>query len=143
MKHKLLNDGNQKTYALVMDSGDKVMENLKRFAEEHHLHACHFNAIGAFQKATVGYFDFDIKDYRKIDIDEQVEVLNIAGDISRYKGEIQLHAHVVVAKKDGTAHGGHLMEGVAHPTLEVILTELPSYLRRQYDENTGLSLIEL
>ncbi len=143
MNHKLLNDGEQKTYALIMDSGDRVMEKIRGFAEENQLRASQFSAIGAFKKANIGYFDFEIKDYKKIEIDEQVEVLNIAGDISLKNGEIQLHAHVVLGKKDGTAHGGHLMEGIAHPTLEVVLTESPAYLRRQYDERTGLSLIEI
>ena len=65
-----------------------------------------------FSKATLGFFDFSIKDYKKIEIDEQVEVLNIAGDISLYKNEIKIHAHVVVGKSDGTAHGGHLLKAL-------------------------------
>ncbi len=143
MKHKLLNESEQKTYALIMDSGDRIMEKIREFAKENQLQASQFSAIGAFKEATIGYFDYGIKDYKKIEIHEQVEVLNIAGDISLKNGEIQLHAHVVLGKKDGTAHGGHLMEGIAHPTLEVILTESPAYLRRQYDDKTGLSLIEI
>ena len=143
MRHKILNDENQKTYALILDSGDEVMNSIMGFAEEHRLQASHFNAIGAFSRATLGYFDFDIKDYKKIEIEEQVEVLNITGDISLYKDQIKIHAHVVLSKKDGTAHGGHLIEGVVRPTLEVILTESPAYLLREYDEEIGLSLIKI
>lgn len=53
----MLNKGKQRTYALIMDSGDKVLENLRSFAIEHYLHASHFNAIGAFANVT-GVFRF-------------------------------------------------------------------------------------
>ncbi len=143
MKHKLLNADKQKTYAIILDSGDEVMQCIQSFAKEQKLKASHFNAIGAFSKATLGFFDFEIKDYKKIEINEQVEVLNVAGDISLFHNEIKIHAHVVVGKKDGTAHGGHLLKAIAHPTLEIILTESPSYLEREMDENAHIPLIKI
>ncbi len=143
MKFKLLNDQQQKTFAVILDSGDEVMENIMSFAKDQRLKASQFNAIGAFSKATLGYFDFDIKDYRKIEMNEQVEVLNIAGDISIYKDECKVHAHVVVGKKDGSAHGGHLLKATVHPTLEIILTESPAYLQREIDKESGIPLIKI
>jgi hypothetical protein len=53
----------------------------------------------------------------------------------------RLHAHVVVGKRDGTAHGGHLLQARVRPTLEVILTESASYLARRHDPESGLALI--
>jgi predicted DNA-binding protein with PD1-like motif len=44
---------------------------------------------------------------------------------------------------DGAARGGHLLSATVFPTLEVILTESPAYLRRQIDEETGIALISL
>ena len=143
MKSKLLNDDKQKTFAIILDSGDEVMESITSFAKEQKLHASQFNAIGAFSKVTLGYFDFSIKDYQKIEINEQVEVLNIAGDISLYENEYKIHAHVVVGKKDGSAHGGHLMKATVHPTLEIILTESPAYLKREMDKDSGIPLIKI
>ena len=46
-------------------------------------------------------------------------------------GEPQVHSHVVVAKRDATAHGGHLLELHVRPTLEVIVTETPTHLRKR------------
>ncbi|HEY2728058.1 MAG TPA: PPC domain-containing DNA-binding protein [Parafilimonas sp.] len=143
MHYKLLNNDKQKTFAVVLNSDDEVMECIKFFANEQHLKASRFNAIGAFSTVTLGFFDFNIKDYKKINIDEQVEVLNIPGDISSYNNEIKIHAHIVVGKSDGTAHGGHLMKGIVHPTLEIILTESPAYLNRKMDEDSGIPLIEI
>ena len=55
----------------------------------------------------------------------------------------KLHAHVVVGKSDGTAHGGHLMEGRVRPTLEIVLVETAAHLKRRSDAATGLLLIDL
>ena len=74
---------------------------------------------------------------------EQAEVLSLVGDISMYKDEQKLHAHIVLGKADGTAHGGHLMEATVHPTLEIIITESPIYLEREIDKESGLALIKI
>jgi predicted DNA-binding protein with PD1-like motif len=50
---------------------------------------------------------------------------------------------VVIGRADATAHGGHLMQGYVRPTMEIILTESPSHLRRKYHADVGLSLISL
>ena len=98
MKYKLLNSDKQKTFAIILDSGDEVMESIQSFAKKEKLKASQFNAIGAFSKATFGSFDFKIKDYKKIEINEQVEVLNIAVDIFLYNDEIKF-MRMLLAKK--------------------------------------------
>ncbi len=144
MKAKLLHEQQgQKTFALVFDTGDEVVSGLLAFAKKEHLGGSHFTAIGAFSDVTLGFFDWDKKDYQKLKISEQVEVLSLIGDISLNEGEPKVHAHVVVGKSDGTAHGGHLMEAHVRPTLEVIVVESPKHLIRRTDDETGLALITL
>jgi hypothetical protein len=72
-----------------------------------------------------------------------MEVLALTGDISLYKEKYKVHAHIVLGRKDGTAHGGHLIKGIAHPTLEIILNESPEYLKREMDKDSGLPLIKI
>ncbi len=142
MKFKLL--GTQpKTYAVIFDSGDEAIEGLTRFAREEHLSAAQFTAIGAFSELLLGYFNYHKKDYDRIPIREQVEVLSLMGDVALKDGEPKVHAHVVVGKADATAHGGHLLSGSVRPTLEVVLTETPGHLRRVPDPETGLALIDV
>lgn len=144
MKAKLLNDDQQKTYALIFDKGDEVMAGLKQFATDNQLSASQFTAIGGFSDVMLGYYDVAIKDYKKIPVNEQVEVLTLAGDITlKPDGSVQVHAHAVIGMSDGTARGGHLLSATVFPTLEVVLTESPAYLRRQMDEETGIALISL
>ena len=143
MQYKLIDGVDKVTYALIFDSGDEVMDILKTFANEHSLKASRITAIGAFSEAVLGYFDFSIKDYKKIPVNEQVEVVSLLGDIALYGDESKVHAHVVLGRSDGMAMGGHLLQAIVHPTLEVILTESPGYLQRRIDEATGLALIDI
>ncbi|HEY5463076.1 MAG TPA: PPC domain-containing DNA-binding protein [Hanamia sp.] len=143
MNFKLINDAKQKTYAIIMDSGDEVTDQLMAFAKKEKVSASQFTAIGAFSESVVGFFDFSIKDYKKISFKEQMEVLALTGDISIYKEEYKIHAHVVLGRSDGSAHGGHLMKAIVHPTLEIILNESPEYLKREMDKDSGIPLIKI
>ena len=92
----------------------------------------------------LGYFDWEKKDYLKIPVHEQMEVLSLVGDIAlSEKDEPKVHAHAVLGRSDGTTRGGHLLEGHVRPTLEVMLVESPRHLRRQHDPQSGLALIRL
>ncbi len=134
----------QKTFALIFDTGDEVMAGLTGFAKDNGLDAASLTAIGAFSGATLGFYNLETKEYEKIPVDEQVEVLSLVGDIApKEDGEPQVHAHVVVGRSDGTTRGGHLLEAYVRPTLEVILVESPEHLRRKFDEGVGLALIEV
>ena len=144
MNWKLLHEADgQRTFAVIFDGGDEVTHGLLAFAKEQDLKASQFTAIGAFNDLVVGYFDWATKKYNPIPIREQVEVLMLAGDVSLKDSEPQVHAHVVVGKTDGTAHGGHLIEAHVRPTLEVVLIESPSYLQREMDKATGIALIRV
>jgi hypothetical protein len=142
MKSKLLTEEVEKTFVLVFDTGEEVASGLKRFCREQNITAAHLTAIGAFRDVTLGWFNIETKDYEKIRLDEQVEVLSLLGNVAVHKDAPKIHAHLVVGKRDGTAHGGHLLEAHVRPTLEVMLVESPVHLRRVTDEATGLALID-
>jgi uncharacterized protein len=131
------------SHVLVFDKGDEVIAGLTRFASEQRITGGHFTAIGAFSDVTLGFLDPESKEYEPIELDEQVEAVSLVGDVTLENDEPLIHAHVVVAKRDGSAHGGHLLEAHVWPTLEVVLTESPSHLRRRVDPETGLPLIAL
>jgi predicted DNA-binding protein with PD1-like motif len=143
MKAKLINKGPERTFAVVLDAGEEVMSVLERFAKEHSLAASRVSAIGAFERAELGFFEVERKEYHRIPVDFQTEVLSLAGDIALDGSEPKLHLHAVLGRRDGSAIGGHLMKGEVRPTLEVLVTESPSYLRRVRDPRFGLALIDL
>ena len=144
MESKLLHEADGvRTFALVLDTGDEAMASITSFADEQELDAAEFTAIGAFSRAVVAFFDLEEKEYQPIPVDEQVEVLSIVGHVTLEPGGRNVHVHAVLGKRDGTAVGGHLLEGHVRPTLELVLTESPAHLRRSKDDATGLALIDL
>ena|SRR5438105_2709123 len=143
MQAKVINDAPERTYALVFEQGDEVVSTLERFANEHGFFASRFSAIGAFERATLGYFDWERKDYLRIPVDEQVEVLSLVGDLALDGARSKLHAHAVLGRRDGSTVGGHLLQAQVRPTLEVLLVDSPSYLQRERDPVSGLALIRI
>ena len=143
MKTKLLSADATKIYALVFDKGDEVLGELQRFARQERLDSAHFTAIGAFRAVILQYFNPETRAYEDIPIDQQVEVVTLAGNVALDQDGIKIHAHAVVGLRDGSTRGGHLKEAYVFPTLEVVLEETPDYLRRRYDSETGLTLIDL
>ncbi len=91
----------------------------------------------------MGWFDRDAKDYRRIHVDEQCEVLSLIGDIAVSDAGPQVHAHVVLGLRDGSVRGGHLLSGEVWPTLEVIVREAPTQLQKTSRAELGLALIDL
>jgi predicted DNA-binding protein with PD1-like motif len=143
MRAKVLNENGERTFAVIFESGDEALSGLTRLAEEQNLAASRFTAIGAFSDVVLGYFNWQKKDYERIPVNEQVEVLSLIGDIAMEGTRPKVHAHVVLGLHDGSARGGHLLEAHVRPTLEVILTESPGYLARVHDPASGLALIKI
>ncbi|TIN30310.1 MAG: DNA-binding protein [Mesorhizobium sp.] len=145
MKSQLVNEASgQRTFVVVLDPGEEAFAALTTFAVDQKAGSASLTAIGAFERATVGWFDPSAKTYRKIPIDEQCEVLSAIGDIALGDdGKPSLHVHAVLGLSDGTTRGGHLLEGIVRPTLEVTPVEAPGHLRRSKRPELGVALIDL
>ena len=141
---KVAGDAGLETRVAVLDSGEEAVAALTKFANDAQLTTASLTAIGAFEKATVGWFDFEKKTYKKIEVGEQCEVLSAIGDVAiGDDGKASLHVHVVLGLSDGTTRGGHLLAGTVRPTLEVVLIDTPSHLQRKKHPDIGIALIDL
>lgn len=142
MRHRLIEGTERKTWAVVLENGEEAVAVLTQFARERNIGAAQITAIGAFENAVLGYFDWQRKAYRRIPVDEQVEVVSLIGDVALGEdGSPSLHIHAVLGLADGTTRGGHLLAGRVRPTLEVVLTQSPACLQRRKDPISGLALI--
>jgi hypothetical protein len=134
----------QRTFVLILDQGEEAFASISRFAEQTNMAGASLAALGAFESAKVGWFDIEKREYRPIPIKEQCEVLSLIGDIATGDdGNPSLHVHAVLGLSDGTTRGGHLMEAIVRPTLEVTVVESAAHLRRKKRADLGLSLIDL
>jgi uncharacterized protein len=141
MRTRLLVEAEERVWAVVLATGEEVMAALTELATAEELTACSFTAIGAFSRAAIGFFDLERRDYERIEIGEQVEVLALNGNVALADGKPKIHAHVVLGRRDGSALGGHLLAGHVRPTLEIVAREAPGHLRRRHDAGTGLPLL--
>ena len=133
----------ERTYVLVLDAGEEAFAAITDFAAKNRLGGASLTAIGAFERATVGWFDLAAKTYRPIEVAEQCEGLSLLGDIATGDdGKPSLHLHAVLGLRDGTTRGGHFLKGIVRPTLEVTVVETPAHLRRRKRPELGIALIE-
>jgi len=143
MKAKVVEDADVVTYVVVCDLGDEAVSALTQFARSEQLEAAQITAVGAFEHATVGWFDRAARDYRRIHVDQQCELLSLIGDVADGQDGPVLHMHVVLGLSDGTTRGGHLLEARVFPTLEAVVTETPARLRKVFRPDIGIALIDL
>jgi uncharacterized protein len=131
-----------KTFVVILDSGEEILSALKNFAKSQGLAGSSFKAIGALSRVELGWFNWKTRQYQTaVKLDEQVELLSLIGDIALKDSEPQVHAHLVVGRADGTAHGGHLLSATVRPTCELVLTESPRGLQKHIDPESGIALI--
>ena len=143
MKSMVVEDADVVTYVVVCDPGDEAVAALSQFARAEDLEAAQITAVGAFESATVGWFDPVARDYRRIAVNEQCELLSLVGDVAEGQDGPSVHVHVVLGLSDGTTRGGHLLQARGFPTLEAIVTETPARLRKVMRPDIGIALIDL
>ena len=141
MTSRLLSDHDGvKEYVVIFAKGDEVLSGVTDFATREHIVAARFTAIGALSRATVGWFDKGRKAYKLNRVDEQVELASLIGDVGLVQGKPAIHTHMTVGLSDGSVRGGHLVEAVTFPTVELFLTAFAAPLQKLPDPETGLSL---
>jgi uncharacterized protein len=99
-----------------------------------------FTAIGALQSVKTAWFDTAKKSYNVNEINKQSELVSLIGDIGLYEGTPAVHAHVSVGFETGGVEGGHLIEAVSFPTVELFMTVFPVALDKELDQDTDLKL---
>lgn len=144
MKSKMVNDGAERVFVLILDQGEEAFKAITEFADREKVTGASVSAIGAFSQAKVGWFDFAAKKYKPIEVGEQCEVLSLLGDVAQGDdGKASLHLHAVLGMQDGTLRGGHLLSGSVKPTLEVTITETVVHLRRKKRPDLGIALVSI
>jgi predicted DNA-binding protein with PD1-like motif len=139
--NRIIGESPRRVQVVVCDKGDDPVHEVTEAVRSAGIRAAQVTAVGALRAATLGYFDEERKDYLPIEVDEQVEVLSVVGDIAVKDGEPVLHAHAVLGRRSGETVGGHLQGGAVWPTLEVVVNEVGPELAKEVDPETGLALI--
>lgn len=134
----------KKIYIGRLRHGADLLDELTKICIEKNIRLGRIEAIGAVQKATIGYYHQDKREYEFHTIDKALEILNLTGNISLKEESPMVHAHVTLADVDGNAYGGHLASGTVVFACEYIIESYEGLiLKRSFDEKTGLALWEM
>ena len=121
--------------------GADLLEEITDICKEKNIQLGRVEAIGAVQKAVIGYYHQDKREYEYLNLDKHLEILNLTGNISIKGGNPMVHAHVTLADAKGKAFGGHLAPGTIIFACECVIEAFDGViLKREFDEETGLPL---
>lgn len=131
------------TYVIRFEDEETFPDRFLQFLAAEAIAAGSFSGIGAMKRTRIAFFDAEVKEYLDVDLDEQMEVLALVGNVAIHAGEPLVHAHVTLGRRDGTTLGGHLRQGIVRPTLELTLRALPEPVQRVIDPKYGLPALDL
>ncbi len=121
--------------------GSDLLEELTELCQKAQIRLGRIEALGAVQKARLGFYDQKLKEYQFFVLDQPLEITNLVGNVSIKDGAPIVHAHVTLADESGRAHGGHLAPGTVVFACEVVVHVLDGpVFERGLDEQTGLPL---
>ena len=122
-----------------LDHGADLLEALTAVAADNGVTLAAVNALGAVQKARIGFYNQQTREYQYEDLDTTLEIAALVGNISLRDGKPILHAHVALSDEKGNGFGGHLAPGTIVFACEYTMQVFDGKpLERGYDETTGL-----
>ncbi len=131
-------------YVVSVKYKSEVVTALTQFCEDHAITAGTISGIGAVNEATLRYFDSKQEKYVEKTFNEQMEVLNVTGNISLLEdSSLYLHIHIVLGRNDFSAVAGHLGSAVINGAGEFIIEPLNGNLRKVKYYDTRLNLFDL
>lgn len=124
-----------------LERGDDLLDALTRLVQREGVRLGRLEALGAVEKARVGYYDQAAYEYRYLDFDQDMEILALVGNVSLRDGQPMVHAHLTLGDAQGRAFGGHLVSGTRVFACEFAIEVLEGAgLHRSHDEPTRLPL---
>ena len=126
------------------ETGDDILERLNDLVHKQQVSAGSFTALGAVERATVGYFTGN-GNYSNTSLPGPLEIVSCVGNVSLKEGAPFVHAHITLSDKEGKAYGGHLMSGcIVGATFELTLHSYSSMrLQRKFNALTKLFLLDI
>jgi predicted DNA-binding protein with PD1-like motif len=130
-------------YVLRLESGDDILQSLRQFASTKRLGASLLEGIGSLSKVKLGHYDFKTKQYKYEIFEDDLEILNLSGNIASLNREPLPHVHVTLGRRDFSVIGGHLDEGSAANMVEIGVWKLQGKLVKAKDAEIGLNVLQL
>lgn len=135
----ILRDKNK--YVLRVSLGEDVILELKTFCEDQRIEAASFFAIGAAKEIQIAWYNIHKKEYVKRDIQQELEIISLLGNVAVENGEVIVHAHGSFSDENMQVMAGHVNKLIVGAACEIVLTKLEGKMEKSYDNETGLKLM--
>ena len=139
MEYQSIRDG----FMVRLFRDEKVTETLLAFIKEIGIQGGSITGIGAIEKATLGYFDRNKKQYVQREFNDIYEVVSYNGNISYVKDEPFIHSHILLGDREFQSHAGHFFEATVAVTMEIFVRITDGKILREKDDDLQLNLLRL
>ena len=130
-------------YVLRLESGDDILQSIRQFATAKRMSASLFEGIGSLSKVKLGHYNFKTRKYSYETFEDDLEILNLSGNISSMNRLPLPHVHVTLGRRDFSVIGGHMDEGSSANMVEIGMWKLPGKLAKAKDDKIGLNVLQL
>jgi predicted DNA-binding protein with PD1-like motif len=130
-------------YQMRFESGERVAAPLLAWLKSEQIGYATMTGLGAVREATVSYWNAEAREYEQHELQEQMEVVSLVGNVTIKEGEPFTHIHVTLGRRDLSIVGGHFGDAVVHPNLEVWIRREAEAVERTLDQSCGLYVMDL
>lgn len=128
-------------YVLRPAFGTDLVKELQTFINERGINLAWISGVGAVTRAGLRYYDQVEKSWLDIDVDKNLEVVSMLGNVSLLNGEPIVHVHITLSDEEGRCYGGHVGPNTIVFNMEILVTTLSGPpVTRKLDTDTGLTL---
>ncbi|HET7673793.1 MAG TPA: PPC domain-containing DNA-binding protein [Candidatus Saccharimonadales bacterium] len=129
----------------VVKRGEELVTNLTEFANKEKVKGAWIFIVGACDEVELGYYDLKSKSYKFKKYEQELEILNVQGNISWNDDKPAIHLHGTFAGEDGKAFGGHVKSLKVSVTCEIFIHDWfgSDKIERKPDDSVGLKLLDL
>lgn len=125
-----------------LDPGEEIVAGVASVCEKENVRLGSVSGIGAVNKAVVGLFKPDTKEYISDSLEKPFEVTALTGNVSQMDGKQYLHLHITLADIDHNCFGGHLNEAIVSATAEIWIDVVDGDIDREFNDTIGLNLLK-
>ncbi len=130
-------------FVVRLDPGEEIVGSLMRFCKDNNITLGSVTGIGATNKATIGLFDVEAKEYHSKELIGDHEIAPLCGNITTKDGEVYLHLHINLSDAEHRSFGGHLNSATVSATCELIIEKMDGEAEREFNDEICLNLLKL
>ncbi len=128
-------------YVLRPAFGTDLIDELQTFVRREGITLAWISGVGAVTRANLRYYNQVEKSWLDIDVDKNLEVISMLGNISLLNGEPIVHVHITLSDEEGRCYGGHVGPDTIVFNMEILMNTLTGPpVTRKLDTDTGLTL---